>query len=182
MLFSHCITTHIKKGTRMRKIAVGISFFALSALATPASADGFFELRLGAAVDGSGASSTVGAALGYDFDLGKDAFLGLEYVGTADTSFESDAGAVNLRLGTDVSETGRIYLTAGRVWQARSSTVIIPTSDFSIFGSSSSTVYDTIAGLGYQADISDSGYVSLQYQYGFEYNFGHAIVGVGIRF
>jgi hypothetical protein len=88
---------------------------AAAVVATPALAnEGRVEARGGVIWGGGDTEATIGAALGYDFDLGTSAFVGAEVSG--DKVLVSDtkvAFGFTGRLGAKINEVGKLYANGG---------------------------------------------------------------------
>lgn len=99
----------------MRKLAY-ITAFATMVIAAPAyaSGEGRVEARGGIAFAGGGEEAFIGGAVGYDFDLGDKAFIGVEagldkvLQGGTDVLFSASA-----RLGVKAGERARVYALGG---------------------------------------------------------------------
>lgn len=99
----------------MRKFAVAAAV-AAAAIATPAAAEGEarVELRGGMIWAFDESEATVGAAGGYDFDLGETLFAGVELsadkvlVDGSDVAFGTTA-----RLGANLGESGKLFAATG---------------------------------------------------------------------
>jgi hypothetical protein len=97
----------------MRKILIALA--ASVVVASPALAnEGRIEARGGVYWDGTETQDAYGVAAGYDFDLGKTAFAGVEVSGDkiATTGTRVAFGATG-RLGTRISETGKLFVAGG---------------------------------------------------------------------
>ena len=104
----------------MRKIAIIMASAAALAAAPAyandgeASGEGRAEVRTGVAFGGGDGDLFGGIAAGYDFDLGKGAFAGVEV--TADKIFANNTRVTvggNVRVGTVTEGGGKLYITGG---------------------------------------------------------------------
>ncbi len=99
----------------MRKVLIALAASA-AALASPAFAagEGRIEARGGIVWDGGSTEDVYGVAAGYDFDLGEQAFAGIEVSGDkiADTGTKVAFGATG-RLGAKVGEKTKIFVDGG---------------------------------------------------------------------
>ena len=134
--------------------------------ATPAAAnEGRAEVRGGIAWGGGVEEAVAGAAVGYDFDLGESAFIGVE--GSADhvlaSGYEFVFGA-SARLGARVGTAGKIFAAGGYS-----------------FGEGEDQVH---VGGGYEHKVGSNVYVKAEYRHFFS-DFVDANVvaaGVGVTF
>jgi outer membrane immunogenic protein len=99
----------------MKKILIALA--ASVAVASPALAnEGRIEARGGVVWDGGTTEDSYGVAAGYDFDLGKSAFAGVEVSGDqiADTGTQVAFGFTG-RLGTKLGANGttKLYVDGG---------------------------------------------------------------------
>lgn len=152
----------------MKKFAVAAALLS-AIVATPAlAADGgeaHVEVR-GGYVTGSGLDdATLGAAAGYDFNLGDKAFVGAEVAGDkvlidgADVQFSAGG-----RLGAKVGSAGKAYINGGYTF---------------------SDIDDPYIGAGYQHKLSQNVYGKIEYRHQFIGNFSDFDtfgVGVGLAF
>lgn len=130
-----------------------------------ASAGGYVEARAGYVGDSIISTESIGAAVGFEVDVGSGTTLGAEYVYDSLPSFGSASfGGVNIRAGSEVAEGRQLFVTVGRVWP------------FENYG------YSYVGGIGYQADISQNAYVSIQAQRVFDTEISRAMVGIGLKF
>lgn len=153
------------------KIAIAMATLA-AAVAVPAAAQaqeamgtGRAEVRGGIAWASGEEEAVAGAALGYDFDLGDSAFIGVE--GSADHLLADGADFVwglGARAGIRVNDAGRLYAAGGYA-----------------FGDGEDTPY---LGAGYSHRIGQSVYVSAEYRHFFSdfLDVNAATVGVGFNF
>ncbi len=131
-----------------------------------AGGEGRVEVRSGIAWSGGTSEAFAGVGGGYDFDLGKMAFIGLDLgadkvLARGTKAFWSVGG----RIGAKVSEKGRIYAIGG--------------VGFCCGGS------DAYLGAGYQQNLGSKVYGKIEYRrslstFGPDVNF--AGIGLGIRF
>lgn len=151
----------------MKKFAVAAALLT-AIVATPAMAadgEGRVEVR-GGYVTGSGLDdATLGAAAGYDFNLGSSAFAGVEIAGDkvlvdgAKVQFSSGA-----RAGAKVGANGKAYVNAGYT-----------------FGQ----IDDPYVGAGYQHKLGQNLYAKAEYRHQFIENFSDFdtfAVGLGFAF
>ncbi|MDO9367679.1 MAG: outer membrane beta-barrel protein [Sphingopyxis sp.] len=152
----------------MKKFAVAAALLT-AIVATPAMAaeggEGRVEVR-GGYVTGSGLDdATIGAAAGYDFDLGSSAFIGAEaavdkvLVDGADAQFSAGG-----RIGAKVGAAGKAYVTGGYTF---------------------SDLDDPYVGAGYQHKLGQNFYGKVEYRHQFIENFSDFdtfAVGVGFAF
>ncbi len=149
----------------MKKFAVAAALLS-AALASPALAnEGRAEVR-GGYVTGSGLDdATIGAAVGYDFDLGATTFVGAEaavdkvLIDGADAQL-SAGGRIGAKLGTG----GKLYATGGYTF---------------------TDIEDPYVGAGYQHQLGQNLYGKVEYRHQFVENFGDFdtfAVGVGVAF
>lgn len=166
---------------QLKSVLFGGVALALFSAAAQAAGNAFVEVRLGGAATSDSGTETIGAALGYDAKIGGQTWFGAEFVVDTDSSFEGSVAGINLRLGLAVDEQSRVFLTLGRVWQEYSTTsvALFPVT---YVVTTNGYVYDTVAGIGYQSQLSQSSHVSVQYQHGFEFDFDRVMVGVGLEF
>lgn len=99
----------------MRIVLLSLAAVAATA-ATPALAnEARVEARAGVIWNNGGSEATVGAAVGYDFDLGSSAFAGVEVSG--DKILDSGANRVAFgftgRLGANVSANDKLFVAGG---------------------------------------------------------------------
>jgi hypothetical protein len=151
---------------------------ASALLATQAEAGAYVEGRLGIAGDDFATTETVGAAVGFEVVGASGNFLGAEFVVDAYDGLSSGATGINLRAGAAVDEKSRVFATLGRVWQRRDYVYF----DGIFLVAVDEYVYDTVAGFGYQTDISPNSYVSIQYQRVFDSEINRGMVGIGLKF
>ncbi|ABF52423.1 outer membrane protein [Sphingopyxis alaskensis] len=152
----------------MKKFAVAAALLS-AALASPALAapggEGRVEVR-GGLITGNGQDeATLGAAAGYDFDLGSSTFLGAEIAGDKvlvdGANVQFSAGA---RAGAKIGANGKLYATGGYT-----------------FGD----IDDPYVGAGYQHKLGQNLYAKGEYRHQFIENFGDFdsfVVGVGFAF
>jgi len=154
----------------MRKILVPFAA-AAAILASPALANqGRIEGHGGVVWDGSDSDATAGVAVGYDWDLGSSAFVGVET--SADKILRSNQRVfwgVGGRAGMKVTEAGKLYGVAG--YQTKPC----------------KTCEDSVSlGAGYQHDFGDKLYGKVEYRHYLVDNgvpdYDGAVVGLGLRF
>jgi len=152
----------------MKKFAVAAALLT-AIVATPAmAADGEARVEVrGGYVTGSGLDdATLGAAAGYDINLGSTAFAGAEIAGDkvlidgAKVQFSSGA-----RLGANIGTNGKLYANGGYT-----------------FGQ----IDDPYVGAGYQHKLGQNIYAKAEYRHQFIGNnvkdFDTFAVGVGFAF
>ncbi len=155
----------------MRKIAI-LAALAAATVASPAFAqdsaatgEGRIEVRGGIAWAQGAEEAFAGVAVGYDFDLGDTAFIGVE--GSADKVLADGAEvlwSIGGRVGAKVGDEGRAYVLGGYGF--------VDGSD------------GPFAGAGYQHNLGEKVFAKVEYRRtlveGPDVNF--AGVGVGFRF
>jgi outer membrane immunogenic protein len=186
----------------MRAYVIALASVAAVAVATPAAAEGFrAELHAGwdhADVFGDGDSGILyGVGLGYDFKVGERVFLGVEANLDDSTQKECESNVLvtndrlcvkagrdisaAVRVGTDVSEAGKIYALAGYT-NARFK---VRYTDASGTDSEGDNLDGFRLGAGYQHAIGSNTYAKLEYRYS-NYEAGverhQALVGFGVNF
>ncbi len=153
----------------MRKVLLPL--LASLAVASPALANEARVEARGGVIWGQGDSEAVaGIAAGYDFDLGSNAFAGVEVSG--DKVLESNtrvAFGFTGRAGAKISDAGKLYAAGGY------------TTKFARFGDESFHL-----GAGYQHAFGDKFYGKVEYRH---YFFDHGVAdpdavvaGLGVRF
>jgi outer membrane immunogenic protein len=151
----------------MTKIALAVAAVA-AVVATPAYAggEGRVEVRGGVAWAGGTSYAFVGVGGGYDFDLGKKAFVGLDLGADKVLASGTDVGwSIGGRIGSKVGEKGRVYALGGL--------------GFCCGGS------DPYIGAGYQNKFSSKVYGKIEYRKVLSSigpNINYAGVGLGIGF
>ena len=152
----------------MKKFAVAAALLS-AVVATPALAapggEGRVEVRGGLITGNGQEEATLGAAAGYDFDLGSSTFLGAEIAGDKvlvdGANVHFSAGA---RAGAKIGANGKLYATGGYT-----------------FGD----IDDPYVGAGYQHKLGQNLYAKGEYRHQFIENFGDFdtfVVGVGFAF
>ncbi len=151
----------------MKKFAVAAALLS-AVVATPAlAADGEARVEVrGGYVKGGGLDDgTLGAAAGYDFNLGSIAFAGAEIAGdkvlTDGADVQFSAGG---RLGANIGTKGKLYATGGYT-----------------FGQ----IDDPYVGAGYQYKVLPNVYGKVEYRHQFINNvsdFDAFVFGVGYAF
>ncbi|SKB29306.1 outer membrane protein [Sphingopyxis flava] len=152
----------------MKKFAVAAALLSAVVAAPAMAADGGearVEVR-GGYVTGSGLDdATLGAAAGYDFDLGSTTFVGAEVAGDkvlidgADVQFSAGG-----RVGAKIGEKGKLYAAGGYTF---------------------SDIDDPYAGVGYEHKLGTNLYGKVEYRHQFIGNFSDFdtfAVGVGFAF
>lgn len=147
----------------MKKIAY-VTTAAVAVFAAPsyAATEGYVEGRVGYAW-AVGDSETIGAAVGYEFDVGNDVFLGAEAVATTEASFSSPIIGANTRIGLRATETDKVFGTIGYAYDTYSD------------------LDDTLIGGGYEHKFGKTA-VSVQYQRSLAWDINHVFVGFGFKF
>ncbi|UKK84337.1 porin family protein [Sphingopyxis sp. BSN-002] len=152
----------------MKKFAVAAALLT-AIVATPAMAAEGGEARVevrGGYVTGSGLDdATIGAAAGYDFDLGSKAFAGAEVAGdkVLKDGFDVQFSAGG-RIGAKVGTAGKLYATGGYTF---------------------SDIDDPYIGAGYQHKLGQNLYAKAEYRHQFIGNFSDFdtfAVGLGLAF
>ena len=152
----------------MKKFTVAAALLS-AIVATPALAADGGEFRAevrGGYVTGSGLDdATLGAAVGFDFDLGSSAFAGAEIAGdkVLKSGFDTQFSAGG-RVGTKVGDAGKAYVTGGYTF---------------------SDIDDPYVGVGYQHKLGQNLYAKAEYRHQFIGNFSDFDtfgVGIGLAF
>jgi outer membrane immunogenic protein len=151
----------------MRKIALAMAIATMT-IASPAYApgEGRIEARGGIAFAKGASEASLGAAAGYDFDLGEKAFIGVE--GSADKVLQKGSNVlfgIGGRVGVKASDKARLYAIGG-------------------YGFAGGTG-DPFLGAGAQVNFGAKAFGKLEYRRfisngGPDLNF--ATVGFGVRF
>ena len=152
----------------MKKFAVAAALLS-AVVAVPAMAADGGEVRAevrGGYITGSGFDdATIGAAAGYDFDLGATTFAGAEVAGDkvledgADVQFSAGG-----RVGAKVGAAGKAYVTGGYTF---------------------TDIDDPYVGAGYQHKLGQNMYAKAEYRHQFIGNFSDFdtfAVGLGVAF
>jgi outer membrane immunogenic protein len=148
--------------TLMKKI-LACAALAASFVSAPVMAESEprLELRGGMAFGGGSEKAFLGAALGYDFDLGETMFagidLGADKVLTGGSKVLWSAGG---RIGAKVSEKGKLYAVGG----------IGFCCGFS----------DPYAGVGYQHSVAEKVYLKAEVRHVFAGGSDGTFAGVGV--
>lgn len=165
----------------MRKIYGIIAASLAAAIASPAYADnnGYVEVRGGVA-GGNGFSTrgTIGLALGYDANLSSDVFLGGELTADTDSSFDQGVYGLNARIGFQPSDKSKVFATVGYARAPYDVTYV--TFPFIIRETGYAGYF--LGGVGAQAEIGKSIYLSGQYQYYFDAKVSRGMIGLGYKF
>lgn len=188
----------------MRIVALTLLSAATLAAATPAAAQGFrVDVHTGldhVVVHGPGDDSGVayGVGLGYDFDLGKKAFIGPDFsiddsstrqcdrsVIAAGDKLCASAGrdlAAGIRAGVRIGDNGRLYALAGYT-NAR---IVARYRDAAGAKSKSGANLDGFRiGAGYEHNFGGSTFGKVEYRYS-NYESGVSrhdlLIGAGLRF
>lgn len=152
----------------MKKFAVAAALLS-AVVAVPAMAADGGEVRAevrGGYITGSGLDdATIGAAAGYDFDLGQAAFAGAEIAGdkVLKDGFDVQFSAGG-RVGAKVGAAGKAYVTGGYTF---------------------TDIDDPYAGVGYQHKLGQNMYAKAEYRHQFIGNFSDFdtfAVGLGVAF
>lgn len=188
----------------MRAYVVALtSVLAIAAAASPAAAEGFrAEIHGGydhvSANDEDDAGVVYGIGLGYDFDVGKNGFVGVDFSIDDSTMKECSVSvlaandqacihagrdlAAGIRAGVSVSERGKLYALAGytnaRFRFAYTTPAGITTSD-------SENLDGFRLGAGYQHAIGERTYGKVEYRYSnYENDVSRhqVLLGVGLTF
>ena len=149
---------------------VALSLLASLAVASPALAnEARIEARGGVVWDSNNSDATAGVALGYDWDLGGNTFVGLE---TSADKILTDNTRVTFgfggRVGVKVSPDAKLYAVS-----------TYQTKNYK-YGEDSVTL-----GAGYQHSFGDQFYGKVEYRHHFVENvsdYDAALVGLGVRF
>lgn len=144
-------------------LAAAIAAASLSS-AAHAAGEGRIEARGGIGWVSGVSSEVIGLALGYDFDVGSSAFIGLE--GTIDTDFDFVDPVVGLvaRAGARLGEDSKLFVSGG----------YSRTTGFDLD--------DATLGVGYQQGIGKSAIFSIQYQRYIDSKANRVTAGLGLRF
>jgi len=188
----------------MRNIIVAFaSLAALTAAAAPAAAEGFrAELHTGwdnvsaAGMDENGI--TYGVGLGYDWKIGRNAFVGVDLSLDDSTTKECETSvivandracaragrdlAAGIRAGLNVSERGKVYALAGYTNARFRSSYTTPAG---VVTRDAENLDGFRLGAGYQHAITDSAYGKVEYRYSnYEDDVSRhqVLVGVGLTF
>lgn len=149
----------------MRIKLISAAVAAVTFAASPAYAgETRVEVRGGVVWCCGVSDETLGLAIGHDFDISSDLFVGVE--GVIDTNFDfvDPTLGLNARIGTKLSENAKLFGTVGYAHETGYSD-----DDFAI-------------GAGYQHNIGAKALVSVQYQRYLDSDINRATVGVGYRF
>ena len=154
----------------MKKIALITAAAAATVFATPAMAqeapgEGRIEVR-GGIVDGGGVTEEfIGAAVGYDFDLGDTIYVGGEAsIDTILASGGDEVFGLTGRLGAKATENVKVFAAGGRSF------------------SSGEDVWH--AGLGVEGKVSSNFFLKAEYRHFFSdfVDLDSFAVGAGIKF
>ncbi|MES2700243.1 MAG: hypothetical protein V4647_11600 [Pseudomonadota bacterium] len=149
----------------MRYLTISAAVAACAFAATPALAnEARVEARGGIAWVSGTSTESIGLAVGYDADLDDSFFAGIEAVADTDFDFSDPVLGVNARLGANVGEGGKAFVTAGYAYDTW--------SEFD----------DAVIGAGYQHNIGTNALLSIQYQRYVDLDINRATVGLGFRF
>lgn len=151
----------------MGKFALAVAAVAaISAAPAYAGGEGRVEARGGVAWAGGTSYAFAGVGGGYDFDLGKRAFIGLDLGADKVLARGTDVGwSAGGRIGAKVGEKGRVYALGGL--------------GFCCGGS------DPYLGAGYQQKFGTKLYGKIEYRKvlsSFGPNINYAGIGLGIGF
>lgn len=147
----------------MKKIAHMASVAAATfAVPSYAATEGYVEGRVGYAW-AAGNSETIGVAIGHEFDVGDDVFLGAEAVATTEGSFSSPIIGANTRIGLRASETDKVFATIGYAYDTYSE------------------MDDILIGSGYEHKFNKVA-VNIQYQRSLSLDVSHVFFGIGFKF
>lgn len=157
----------------MRKFILPL--LASLAVATPAFAEGGegrVEVRGGVVWSGGGSEDIWGAAAGYDFDIGKAAFAGVEVSGDKiGTSGTIVSWGLNGRIGVKTPSGTRIYANGG--YNTKYCDLAVCEGQWGL-------------GAGVQQNVGSRFYVKAEYRHQFEKGIvpgADAVgAGVGVRF
>jgi outer membrane immunogenic protein len=190
----------------MRTSIIAItSLIALAATATPASAaDGQFRAEIHAGLDHARTDDfndegvLYGVGLGYDLNVGKNAFVGIDLSADDSTMKQCEAGAIiandelclragrdlaaGIRAGVNIGESGKVYALAGytnaRFKFAYTTPAGVTTRD-------AENLDGFRLGAGYQHALGGNTYGKVEYRYSnYEQDISRhqVLVGVGISF
>jgi outer membrane immunogenic protein len=180
------------------------SLVALAATATPAAAEGQFRAELHAGWDRpqtddfKDSGILYGVGFGYDLNVGKKGFVGVDFSIDDSTMKECETSSIlandelclragrdlaaGIRAGVNVGERGKLYALAGytnaRFRAAYTTPAGVTTRD--------SANFDGFRlGAGYQHDFGDKLYGKVEYRYSnYEGNIERhqALLGLGVKF
>lgn len=162
----------------MKKFACIAAAAVATISATAAQAQSYIEVRGGIAGSPDTTTETIGLAAGYDIDVGSGAFVGTELTVDTNASFDTPFYGLNLRVGTKIGETGKLFATAGAARYETSGYIYGP----NYFLAYSGWETDVVAGVGYQHKIGNSMRLSVQYQRYFDLQANRGTVGIGFEF
>lgn len=148
----------------MKKFACIVAA-AAATFAAPsyAATEGYIDSRVGIAFVDGYSNEAIALAVGYDFDIGSNVFLGAEVLAVTDTSFVSPVIGSNTRIGVKASETDKVFATVGYAYD---------------------TYYEidtSVIGAGYEHQFGTSK-VSIQYQRSLDWDLNVVSVGFGFKF
>lgn len=150
----------------MRKFAIAVAAATTALVAVPAQAnEGRVEARGGIAWAQGTEEAIAGVAAGYDFDLGENAFVGVE--GSADKILVDGADVVwglTGRVGAKVGDSGKLFVAGGYS-----------------FGEGEDVPH---LGVGYNHKLGTNLYLTAEYRHFFSdiVDVNAATVGVGFNF
>lgn len=147
-----------------------LPLLASLAVASPALAnEARVEARAGIVWDSNDSEATAGIAAGYDWDLGSNAFVGLET--SADkilTDHQRVTFGIGGRVGVKTSPDGKLYAVS--TYQSKNCKYC--------------DEYFTL-GAGYQHNLGNNLYGKIEYRHNFIENisdYDSALVGLGVKF
>jgi outer membrane immunogenic protein len=190
-------------------IIIFTSLVALVATATPAAAKGEFRAEIHAGLDHTRADDIAtddfddsgvlyGIGLGYDFDIGKNAFIGVDLSADDSTQKECATGAIvandklclragrdlaaGLRAGFNISERGKVYALAGYTNARFKFDYTTPAGVRTVDGEN---LDGFRLGAGYQHKLAGNTYGKIEYRYSnYEQDITRhqVLVGLGLTF
>ena len=125
---------------------------------------GRLEVRGGVVWCCNDSEDTLGIAVGRDFDLGENVFIGAEAVLDSNFDFDTPVAGINARLGTKLGEQTKLFGLVGYAHDTDSS------------------ADDVVLGAGLQHALGEKFIVSVQYQRALDTELNRAFVGLGLRF
>jgi outer membrane immunogenic protein len=180
------------------------SLIALAATATPAAAEGQFraEIHTGldhARTDGFNDEGVLyGVGLGYDFDLGENAFIGIDLSADDSSMKECETGSIvandrfclragrdlaaGIRAGLNVGESGKVYALAGYTNARFKFDYTTPAGVRTVEGEN---LDGFRLGAGYQHALGGNTYGKLEYRYSnYEQDVERhqLVIGLGLTF
>lgn len=160
------------------KLIIATAACAAAFASTAAQAEGYIELRSGVAFGPDITTESIGLAAGYDANISSTAFVGAELTADTNANFDTPVYGLNIRLGGNTSDNGKLFATAGIARYEYAGFIALPSSY--VFYSGWDT--DFTAGAGYQHKIGKSTRLSIQYQHYFDTQYDRGTIGIGFEF